>query len=473
MPFQENISANILQEVTAQQAWHYQAVPFFCDAERMRFYVPEEKATEMLREELELLFGKEVELLAAPGEELRRLLGRYYRKGREGKLSGLQLGNGFLDGLIEEARNLGSSDIHMEPYEEVCRVRFRVDGVLLEKYQLPKSDYPGLANQVKIKAQLDIAEKRLPQDGRIFFSDGGEQFDIRVSTLPTLHGEKIVMRLLSSSDADVDIRSLGFRDKELEFYLEGVNRPNGMVLISGPTGSGKTTTLYATLRILNEPSRNILTIEDPIEYTLEGVNQVQLKESIGLNYASAIRTFLRQDPDAVMVGEIRDMETAAMAVRASLTGHMVLSTIHTNWAWGIVARLLDMGVPPYLLADTLNTAVAQRLVRLLCPDCKVEKPLDVSLYPRNYRPPRQLGSFWDAVGCEACHYSGYRGRTAVYEVIPIDGQLSDMIKSKNLKVEGLLREKGFRSLADGAFLLLEEGKTSLREAYPLFYGRAF
>ena len=268
---------------------------------------------------------------------------------------------------ILEAHEYHSSDIHFEQMRHRALIRFRVDGRLIERYEIPTDRYPELVNQIKIKANLDIAEKRLPQDGRIPFSLDKISFDLRISTLPTLHGEKVVIRLLSRNDESISLDGLGLTAAQLEIFSKAIQKPNGLVLISGPTGSGKTTTLYAALKELNKPDRNILTIEDPVEYTLRGINQVQLKESIGLTYPAALRTFLRQDPDIIMVGEIRDGETASMALRASLTGHLVLSTLHTNSAWGIIARLLDLDIPPFLVADTLNIAVAQRLLRLVVP----------------------------------------------------------------------------------------------------------
>ena len=319
--------------------------------------------------------------------QIGRLLSTHYIKDNAAQNSAaLQLHNAddFLVNLIREAKNLKSSDIHVESYEHKCRVRIRIDGMMVERYILKREDYPALINKIKILANLDIAEKRLPQDGRINFNQPDQQFDIRVSVLPTLFGEKVVLRLLNSDAADIDLNGLGFSDFDLDNYLQGVRKPNGILLISGPTGSGKTTTLYATLKVLNKETRNVLTIEDPVEYTLEGINQVQLKESIGLNFAAALRAFLRQDPDVIMVGEIRDTETANMAIRAALTGHLVLSTIHTNSAWGTVSRLIDMGVPPFLVASTLNTTAAQRLIRLLCPHCKVQEPFTNDLYPKQF-----------------------------------------------------------------------------------------
>ncbi|MGB1217932.1 MAG: GspE/PulE family protein, partial [Saprospiraceae bacterium] len=362
------------------------------------------------------------------------------------------------------------SDIHMEIYENRCRVRFRLDGALMERFELKETDYPVWVNRIKIKSNLDIAEKRLPQDGRILHKFQGRETDIRVSVLPTLYGEKVVLRLLNNDATSIELSQLGLSNDELENYLEGVKKPQGMVLISGPTGSGKTTTLYATLKRLNKNDTNILTIEDPIEYTLEGINQVQLKESIGLDFPSAMRTFLRQDPDVIMVGEIRDKATAEMAIRASLTGHLVLSTIHTNSAWGIVARLVDMGVPSYLLAGTLNTAVAQRLVRKNCSHCKKEELLSIESFPKGFKLPSVINHHFKGEGCAKCHFTGYKGRIAIYEVLTIDKDLSYAIKEDTFDIETILSEKGILSLSDNAFRLLKEGTTSLEEVYPILMG---
>jgi type IV pilus assembly protein PilB len=281
------------------------------------------------------------------------------------------------------------------------------------------------------------------------------------------YGEKVVLRILNNSASNIQIHQLGFSEFDLINYLEGIKKPNGILLISGPTGSGKTTTLYATLKELNKDTRNVLTIEDPIEYTLEGINQVQLKESIGLSFAAALKTFLRQDPDVIMLGEIRDVETASMAIRAALTGHLVLSTIHTNSAWGIVSRLIDMGIAPYLLANTLNTAVAQRLVRLLCPLCKKAESFDERLYPRKFRPDKKITIHHKAVGCPSCFNTGYKGRKAVYEVVTIDEELGEAIKSSSYSVGNLFKERGIKTLSENAFELFEKGETSLDEIYSL------
>jgi type IV pilus assembly protein PilB len=275
--------------------------------------------------------------------------------------------------------------------------------------------------------------------------------------------------LLNSDATKIDLDSLGFSKFDLENFLQGVRKPNGILLLSGPTGSGKTTTLYATLKLLNKETRNILTIEDPVEYTLEGVNQVQLKESIGLTFSAALRTFLRQDPDVIMVGEIRDTETANMAIRAALTGHLVLSTIHTNSAWGTVSRLIDMGIPPFLVANTLNTTAAQRLVRLLCPHCKNEQPFTADMYPKQFKPFKPVHTHFLAHGCEQCFYTGYKGRKAVYEVIPIDQELAFEIKNGNMYIQQFLKERNIQTLSENAFNLFEEGKTTIEEIYPLLF----
>ncbi len=468
-----SLTIDLQHAITPQQAWHYHVIPKLVEGEKkLVLYVNEEKYHHQLSDELEMLLGRTILLEKASANLIQKTLGKYYRNtNHPGNNKEIKAGNikadDFLLTLISEARNLGSSDIHIETYEEKCRVRIRIDGLLIERYSIDKTEYPSLINKIKIKANLDISEKRLPQDGRIFFNHDTHKFDIRVSVLPTLHGEKIVLRLLSNDATDININHLGFTEKELSDYLEGIRKPHGLVLISGPTGSGKTTTLYATLKILNKEKTNLLTIEDPIEYTLEGVNQVQLKESIGLTFASALRSFLRQDPDVIMLGEIRDGETAQMAIRAALTGHLVLSTIHTNSAWGTISRLVDMGVPPFLLASTINTTVAQRLLRLLCPHCKQEQAFENRYFPKTYKSPRSVQKHFIAKGCDQCHYTGYKGRRAIYEVIPVDFELADNIKNNTFTIENLLKERGIRTLRENAFEVFENGQTSIDEIYPI------
>ena len=379
-----NIPTELQQLISADQAHHYHIVPVAQQNGTLTFKTDSEQPQE-LTSELQIIFGKEIQLVEESEQNIQKYLTLNYRKNTKSKHSlELHYSEDFLLKIIHEAKSIGSSDIHFEIFEQKSRVRFRIDGKLIERYLIPQNEYTTYVNRIKILSQLDISEKRLPQDGRINIKNDNEEFDIRVSVLPTLHGEKIVLRLLAKDTTAVELESLGFTELELKRYKESVKNPNGIVLISGPTGSGKTTTLYATLKLLNTDDTNILTIEDPIEYTLEGVNQVQLKENIGLDFASTLRTFLRQDPDIIMVGEIRDAATANMAIRAALTGHLVLSTIHTNSAWATISRLIDMDIPSFLIASTLNVSVAQRLVRKLCPHCKQQEKISIDLFPEGF-----------------------------------------------------------------------------------------
>ena len=468
------IAVQDVQLLTADQAWHYNVIPKEVRADSIFFYGEENTATDQLVDELEMIFGKEVNISPLPKQILYDSLSRYYRRSSKDseltdkqQTSFIEKSDDFVLRLIEEANEIGSSDIHIEKYESKCRVRYRVDGKLVEKYIVSNEEYPSIVNKLKIMGNMDIAEKRLPQDGRISFESNETKFDIRVSVLPTLFGEKVVMRLLSKDATDIDILNLGFSKNQLASYLEGVKRTSGIVLISGPTGSGKTTTLYATLKELNNEKTNIITIEDPIEYTLPGINQVQLKESIGLTFAGALRSFLRQDPDIIMLGEIRDVETAKMAIRAALTGHLVLSTIHTNSAWGTVSRLIDMGVPSYLISGTLNITAAQRLVRLLCDNCKQKVDIEIEQFPQSFKMPYEVHSVYEPVGCEACFYTGYVGRKALYEIIPVDEEFSELIKAESFNVNAKIKEKKIERLMDNAFDLLANGSTSIEEVYYL------
>lgn len=460
------------QIISAEQAWHYAIIPKEA-GENWSFYIDANKYYQEVNEELEILFDRKIRLIKADSESISYALNSYYRKGNVNnggignqKVEVLKGSNkDFLDKLIEEAFELDASDIHIEIYDEKARVRFRIDGKLIEKYILPKSDYPALINKVKIKANMDIAEKRLPQDGRIFFKAKNDNFDIRVSSLPSLHGEKIVLRILRKDVSQFELKKLGFSERQKEDYLLSLKKTKGIILISGPTGSGKTTTLYSTLMGLNSKEVNILTIEDPIEYTLDGVNQVQLKESIGLSFAHALRTFLRQDPDIIMLGEIRDAETAQMAIRAALTGHLVLSTVHTNSAWGSISRLKDMGVPEFLLADTVNVSIAQRLVRTLCSNCK--KKLELTASSESLFSSYQIYESFEAVGCENCYYTGYKGRTAIFEILPMTQPLARKLRNFELDISSYLIENKISTLAESALKLVRAGSTSFDEVYPI------
>lgn len=456
------ITPDVQHAISSDLANHYRVVPKSASDYELELFVDNTKNKSEIAEELELLLGKNIVFSETSSSAIERALSLYYRKERQFQTSkSFSVDkNDFLENLLAEAKSLKCSDIHFEVYEQSARIRFRIDGQLIERYKIEKDNYLELVNKVKIKAKLNITEKRLPQDGRIT----NEAFDIRVSILPTLYGEKIVMRLLGQDASNIDLTALGFQEEELEKYLEAVKKPNGIILISGPTGSGKTTTLYATLKLLNDTKRNIVTVEDPIEYTLKGINQVQLKEDIGLTFASALKSFLRQDPDVIMLGEIRDSETALMAIRASLTGHLVLSTIHTNSAVGTISRLIDMGVPSYLIAETLNLSLAQRLVRKLCSHCKEEVPSNVDDFPLNYILPYQIKTHYKPVGCNQCFHTGYSGRTALYEVININNTIAEQIKHNTVS-KIYSDDKKHQSLADKAFDLLANGETSLDEIY--------
>ena len=460
-----DISTDLVQLIPSQLAYQYRIIPVANENNTVSLLTDNED-TDELKNELEIVLGNSVELKNEKEEIINKFLLSNYRK-RNKSTSTLSYSDDFLLNIIHEAKEIGSSDIHFEAFEEQNKVRFRIDGKLIEKYLISLSEYPKIINRLKIMSGMDISEKRLPQDGRINISTGSEDFDIRVSSLPTLHGEKLVLRILSKNNVAIQLEKLGFNSEELKKYKNAVKKPNGIILISGPTGSGKTTTLYATLKELNKEDTNILTIEDPIEYTLEGVNQVQLKEDIGLNFASTLKTFLRQDPDVIMVGEIRDVATANMAIRAALTGHLVLSTIHTNSAWGTISRLIDMGVPSFLIASTLNVSVAQRLVRKLCDNCKVEVPTELDDVPEDLYKEGVIQTHYKAVGCESCYQTGYKGRKAIYEIIPVTKPIEKAIKKEELEIEDYLSENHIKTLKDNAIQLIKEGITSIDEVYSL------
>lgn len=460
-----SIATSLVQLISSEQAYHYNIVPI--ETKNGCLIFKSDNLTESLKQELQIILNTRIELLPESSENIQQYLATNFRKRTNNTNKDLHYTADFLEKLLLTAKSIGSSDIHFEPYEHRCRVRYRLDGKLKEQFSIALSEYPVIVNKLKIKAGLDISEKRLPQDGRITIKTNSDEFDIRVSSLPTLHGEKIVLRILSKDADHIQLEDLGFTEQELKTYRETIKNPNGIVLISGPTGSGKTTTLYATLKLLNDDKTNILTIEDPIEYTLEGVNQVQLKENIGLDFASTLRTFLRQDPDVIMVGEIRDVNTANMAIRAALTGHLVLSTVHTNSAWATISRLIDMGIPAFLIASTLNVSVAQRLVRKLCNVCKKEEPISNDIFPQNFIVPKTLKTHFVAVGCNSCYHTGYQGRKAIYEIIPITKALVNHIKQNDLEIDAYLTEHNIATLKTNAINLIQQGISSIEEVYPL------
>lgn len=375
----------------------------------------------------------------------------------------------FVNGILMEAIKRKTSDIHFEIYEKRYRVRFRVDGNLIEIATAPQSTGVAISSRIKIMSKMDIAEKRKPQDGRlkIIISKEGREMDFRVNSVPTMWGEKIVMRLLDKSNLQLDMTKLGFEEEDLKLFKDSINLPQGMVLITGPTGSGKTTTIYSALAELNKIDVNISTAEDPIEFNLDGINQVQMNAEIDLTFSTALRAFLRQDPDIIMVGEIRDLETAEIAFKAASTGHMVVSTLHTNDAPTTITRLTEMGIAPYLITSTLSLVVAQRLVGRICESCK--EPIDV---PENTLlslgvPKDQIGRFniHKGKGCNVCNNTGIKGRMAIYELMPMQEHIKDAILkgASSADLRALCRKIGVRTLRRSALLKLARGQTTIEE----------
>ncbi len=369
--------------------------------------------------------------------------------------------------ILTDAIRRAASDIHLEPYEKVFRVRYRIDGVLHEMMAPPKRLEAALLSRVKIMANLDIAERRLPQDGRIKIRYSSREIDLRVSSLPTIFGEKIVMRILDKEALTLDLAKLGFDDWSMENFKKSIHQPYGMILITGPTGSGKTTTLYSAIHTINSPDINIMTAEDPVEYNLRGINQVQINEEIGRTFAAVLRSFLRQDPDVILVGETRDLETAQIAIRAALTGHLVFSTLHTNDAPGTIARLQDMGIPPFLVASSVLTVMAQRLARRVCKECRDPYEADEeSLTPYGH-VPQGLGkvTLYKGKGCQACNFTGMKGRTAIYEVMPVTPEIRELILrgASSTELRDLATQQGMKTLRQAGLLKVLEGQTTAEE----------
>jgi type IV pilus assembly protein PilB len=369
--------------------------------------------------------------------------------------------------ILAEAIKRGASDIHIEPYERTFRIRFRIDGVLYEVMSPPMSMKNAIISRLKIMADLDISERRLPQDGRMKVKFKGKEVDFRVSTLPTLFGEKVVMRLLDKSNLMLDLSKLGFEPQALAAFEEAIRAPYGMILVTGPTGSGKTTTLYSALDRLNQIETNIMTAEDPVEFNLRGINQVQIREAIGLTFAAALRAFLRQDPDIIMVGEIRDYETAEIAIKAALTGHLVLSTLHTNDAPSAITRLLNMGIEPFLVASSVLLILAQRLLRRICHQCRIpvavphKALVDVGLSPEE----ASAITCYQGKGCEGCSGTGYKGRIAIYEVLSLSAELRDLILrgASAIDIKRAAIERGMQTLRMSGLAKLKEGVTTVQE----------
>lgn len=441
---------------------------------------------------LRLAAGCPIRIALAPAEDIDKAIKKFYGVGAEaiekmledgryavdddlGSISKIDVGAEgeeasivkFVNRIIAEADRQGATDIHIEPQETELRIRYRIDG-MLHKVDVPpqlnrlKS---AIISRIKVMANLDIAEKRLPMDGRIGIRIGGEDIDIRVSTMPGAWGESISLRLLAKSGNFVKMVDLGFNERDFAVVDKIIRRPNGIFLVTGPTGSGKSTSLYSFLHEVNTMDVRILTAEDPIEYQMDGIIQVQMNKDIGLDFARTLRAFLRQDPDKIMVGEIRDRETAEIAINASLTGHMVFSTLHTNTAAGAFPRLTDMGVEPFLIASAVAGVMGQRLCRRLCPKCKVEVPLDRKYYDLSYPPERD--TIWDPAenGCEACSRTGYKGRRALFEVLEVDEDVeSAIIQRQNAtQIQTLALSKGMKTLREDGWAKVFKGVTSVKE----------
>ncbi|MDP3025194.1 MAG: type IV-A pilus assembly ATPase PilB [candidate division Zixibacteria bacterium] len=373
----------------------------------------------------------------------------------------------LVDGIISDAIKRGASDIHIESYEKRIRVRYRLDGNLQEMSPLPFKYRPAIVSRVKIMADLDISERRLPQDGRIKVKIGDRAVDIRVSVLPTIFGEKVVMRILDPRSLMVDLTKLGFPEKGLKQFAEAIKLPYGMVLVTGPTGSGKTTTLYSALKQINEPDINIMTAEDPVEFNFDGINQVAIKSDIGFTFATCLRSFLRQDPDVIMVGEIRDGETADIAIRAALTGHLVFSTVHTNDAASTINRLVDIGVPGYLVASAVRLIMAQRMVRKICNFCKDEVEVRPETLLRLGVPENEIKDFkvYQGKGCQECNNTGFSGRTGLFEIMPITPDIEKMILEgkSSQEIKEYTVANGMLTLRMAAIEKLKNGITSIEE----------
>jgi len=371
--------------------------------------------------------------------------------------------------IISKAYQKGASDIHIEPEDDKIRVRFRIDGVLKKEMTAPKSSHRALVSRIKIIANLDITEHRVPQDGRIKMVFKGEKLDMRVSTLPTIKGEKVVIRLLAQNTNLLDLDNLGLSDYNRKKFGELIKKPNGVILLTGPTGSGKSTTLFAALNQLNSPQINMITVEDPVEYQIAGINQVQAKEKSGLTFAKTLRSILRQDPDIIMIGEMRDQETAEIAVRSALTGHLVFSTLHTNDAVSSITRLTDMGLAPYLVAASLNGVVAQRLVRRLCPHCKEKRKIEKS--DLKYLNDPDIEEAYFAVGCERCNNTGYDGRLAIQEIFEIDNTVKEMISDSvsKEKISEYAKNNGMVTLKEDGVAKIKAGETDVSELERIIY----
>lgn len=452
------------------------------DGETLKVVVPEDYNPASL-EELRFFSGRDVEIEEVlPREEFEKILQeRISEEEEEGEAEGsaglevyaedlLRYGAGdptvrLVNRILLKAIHVGASDVHFEPYEDEVLVRLRMDGILHEYTKINPARYPEVISRIKIMANLNVAEKRVPQDGKIAVRVGGRDYDIRVSVVPTVFGERAVLRILDRSRGLLTLEELGLSETDLPKVERLISKPHGIVLVTGPTGAGKSTTLYAMLLKVKNPKRNILTIEDPVEYQIKGIGQIQVNPKVGLTFAAGLRSILRQDPDVIMVGEIRDGETAEIAVQAALTGHLVLSTLHTNDAPSAVTRLADMGVEPFLIASTLEGVISQRLVRRVCPYCKKPYKPEREVLKRLGLDPEGDYTFYRGEGCERCLGTGYRGRIALFEVLEVDGELKKLIvKTQDAnEIRNSARKRGFKTLMEDGVEKILKGITTPEE----------
>jgi type IV pilus assembly protein PilB len=496
----ETVDESLTEHLPAETARTYQIIPVAFDAQRNVITIAMKSADNYRAvDDLRLLMGFKVQAVVAPPAAVDAAIERLYAASQSGSsmldmmaaledsdtLAALegrgesidldQLTAASEDNKVVRLLNLvllqaikdKASDIHFEPFEEEFKMRYRIDGVLYEMVPPPAHLALPIVSRIKVMADLDIAERRLPQDGRIELTVAGNPIDLRISVLPTMYGESVVMRVLDRSNVELEIDRVGLRDDELKIMNELIRKPNGVVLITGPTGSGKTTTLYAALSSLNEPTEKILTAEDPVEYDIDGLVQCQVNTDQDLTFARLLRSFLRQDPDTILIGEIRDLETAQIAIQAALTGHLVFSTLHTNDAPSTVLRMIDLGVESFLITATVEAIVAQRLVRRICLKCKEEyTPSETELMEVELRPADVVGrTFFRGAGCEACNGSGYKGRLAIFEILVMDDGIREMIMTQAstalLRTEA--RRRGMRTLRESGMLSIYDGRTTIDE----------
>lgn len=485
----QNPSPEALQRLTAAAVNKFNVLPFRIEGNTLTI-VSSDPFDTVASDGIRLAAGVSVKTALAPKEEVEKAVKKYYGVGAAAieqmledgrfsidedfgamtKIDVDEMGEEasivkFVNQIIAEADRQGATDIHIEPQETELRIRYRIDG-MLHKVDVPlqlNRLKNAIISRIKVMANLDIAEKRLPMDGRISIRIGGQDIDIRVSTMPVAYGESVSLRLLAKSGSFVKMCDLGFNERDFSVVNKIIHRPNGIFLVTGPTGSGKSTSLYSFLREVNKIDVRIMTAEDPIEYHMEGINQVQMQPDIGMTFACALRAFLRQDPDIIMVGEIRDKETAEIAINASLTGHMVFSTLHTNDAPGAFPRLIDMGVEPFLIASAVAGVMGQRLCRRLCPSCRKEVPLDMKYYTLSAPPAKD--TVFEPIGCEECTRTGYKGRRALFEVLEVDEDIeSAIVRRENASViRNISLSKGMKTLREDGWAKVFAGITSVNE----------